>query len=314
MILENISNKEYHESEKWKKYISSSVLKRYLRSPRYKKWFDTFGEDSIGFEAAHFGSVYHAVMESYTNTGDMTGFHKEYELFDHPANKKTGEPMGINTIGYKALYEQCENECCSDVVLKQATDMYQSMIHDPVYGKWIEKKMSIGKAERSYFIDYAGGGFFKVRPDLETKKTIIDWKTCREEYPRVELFQKQIIDMGYHISAAMYQYFIHEETGVWKKFYWVAQEKTPPYDLMVYDSAEWTWDIISDGEGGVTVFPKIGAMMFMDLLETHITCLTTEKYPGYSVFVQPDWRGSKVHRIPVPGWYENKAENLKFNL
>lgn len=314
MIIENISNDEYHNGQKWAKYVSSSVLKRYLRSPYYKKWYDEHGEDSIGFEAAHFGSVYHAVMESHTNSGDMTIFHKEYDVFDHPLNNKTGEPIGINTQGYKALCNNTEKEACSDVVLKQVMDMYHSLIYHPEYGNWIQKKMKIGKAERSYFIDYAGGGFFKVRPDLETKNTIIDWKTCREEYPKVEEFQRHIIDMGYHISAAMYQYFIHEETGRWKKFYWVAQEKTPPYDLMVYDSSEWTWDIIPDGEGGVTVFPKAGAMVFLELLETHITCLTSNKYPGYSSLVKPDWKGSRVHRIPVPGWYEGKIDKIKFNL
>ena len=75
---------------------------------------------------------------------------------------------------------------------------------------------------------------------------------------------------------------------------------------MIQDSREWTWEILPSGE----VIPKIGAMMFIKLLEQYIICKENDYYPGYSVFVEPNWKGERIGVPRVPGWYRTSEFNF----
>jgi len=257
------------------------------------------------------GSVYHDLLSSIVNTGSE----KEWGWisFDNPpVNPKTGKPYGEDSIAYQtelSLFMDAnpDKQVCPPYMI----DLARTMVGELRTGNRelspdIEHLIKIGKAEQSHFCEYQGG-LFKYRTDLKTAKKIVDWKKTTLEFPKADQFHHIIIKYGYHISAAMYQFFEHEITGQWKKFFWVAQENEPPYDFMILDSSEWTWEIGRSGE----VIPKVGALEFIKLMKQHLICLEQGYWPGYSVFIKPDWKGHRIGIPEVPGWF-NKQSSYNF--
>lgn len=303
-----ITNEDYHYEEESRKYYSSSQLKNYLISPKYARyvWLNPEKKDT---DALELGSVYHAILESRVNNTPMP-----YVAFDGPINERTGKPYGRDTLAYQNGMVEFESEnqgalICSNANLLTANIMVDELLKgndnlSPIVQSFIKN----GIAEQSHYIEYQGG-LFKFRTDVKTKNLIVDWKTTQLENPKPENFERQIIERGYHISAAMYQFLDHELTGRWRRFYWVVQEKQPPYDFTIIDSSSWTWDIdVINGEQIVVAGP--GAIIFMRLLEEHLICLEKGSWPGYHVFIKPDWRGRRIAKPEAPGWYKAKMMNF----
>jgi hypothetical protein len=169
--------------------------------------------------------------------------------------------------------------------------------------------MNNGVAEQSRFCEYEGG-LWKVRFDLETRNKIVDWKKTTLEYPKVDEFPSVIIKYGYHISAAMYQFFDAIISGKWRPFFWVVQENEPPYDFTILDSKEWTWEIERDRGGEQIIIPKVGAMQFLALKDQHLKCLLDNYWPGYSIFIEPNWKNRRIGVPLVPGYYKGKIINF----
>jgi hypothetical protein len=84
------------------------------------------------------------------------------------------------------------------------------------------------------------------------------------------------MDFAYDISAAMYQYFEHQRTGVWKPFLIVWIMKEPPYDILISDISQYCFESIGDGE----VLANNGAMVFKKLKDQHELCQLTNNWPG----------------------------------
>jgi hypothetical protein len=158
-------------------------------------------------------------------------------------------------------------------------------------------------------------------------KKIVDWKTTAAFTPKCENFAKQIIKFGYHISAAFYQYFDFIESGTWRSFYWIAQEKEPPFDFNIIDASNWAFEIhdisikenlvIPENEMQYVIetpkqiaIPKTGGVIFLQLLHEYIHCAQNDFWPGYSVFTKPDWKGRRIGTSIVPNW--EKLNNLNF--
>lgn len=297
-----IPNEEYHYGEEYRNFISSSQLKNYLVSPKYAHYVQQHPRETQTMGMLE-GTIYHDLLESKVNKTLFTWV----SFDDPPINSRTGKPFGSDTIAYQSELEKFKSEhpgCKVAPVdlLENVKKMVDHLLYeDKDLSPDIMYLIKQGKAEESHFLEYEGG-FFKYRTDLRTKTKIIDWKKTTLENPKVENFPSIIIKYGYHISAAMYQFFEAQVTGKWKKFFWVVQENEPPYDFMILDSSEWTWDI-SRGE----VIPKVGALIFLKLLEQHIWCLEHDHYPGYSVFVDPDWKGHRIGTPEVPGWYQKQS-------
>ena len=125
------------------------------------------------------------------------------------------------------------------------------------------------------------------------------------------MIEKQIEKYGYHISAAMYQFFDHLVTGKWRNFYWVFQEKAPPFDFLIVSAANWAFDIHPDGKEQIAI-PNVGAILFIKLMEQYILCTEKNEYPGYSIFVREDWLKHRIYVPKVPGWYEYQASLKTF--
>lgn len=305
-----ISNDIYHHGPEYKDFISSTSLKHYIVSPKYAKWAKD-NQQIKDTEAIRFGSIYHDMLASITNYGDLSGFERAWALFEPPVNKTTGQPYGAASKAFNEAYEQAKieaggRELCSEAEKREAEYMLNELCGGNKHLSHIVKQfLKNGKAEQSHFLTYQDQGF-KYRTDLKTRKIIADWKTTTLENPKVEHFPRQIIKFGYHISAAMYQFFEHELTGHWRKFFWIVQEKEPPYDFTILDASEWTWKINPGGE----IVMGIGALEFIRLMEQHILCEENQEWPGYSIFIQPDWKNYRIGIPEVPGYYKNRDFNF----
>lgn len=307
-----IPNEAYHSSVEYEKYISSSELKQMLVSPKWFKYAQDNPADTrtISLENATKGSVYHDLLASIVNTGNTDSFRESWAVFDAPINEKTGSPFGYDTKAFLGAYQEFQflnpgKEICSESDIELAEKMIKELrFGNKHLSADINFLIKHGKAEQSHFVEYQGG-FFKIRTDLETSTKIVDWKTCQDEVPKVENWSKQVVKMGYDVSAAFYQFFCFLTTGKWKTFYWVAQEKTPPFDFNIIDASNWAFEITNTGE----IIPHSGAQKFIKLMEIYIQCVENDDWPGYSVFTQPDYRGRRMAVSQVPGYESGKMLN-----
>ena len=309
---DEISNHEYHHGETYLPFISSTSLKHYTISPKYAQW-SRLHPKKDQTKAMLEGSVYHDYLASLVNYHDLRAF-PWISFNEPPVNPKTGKVYGEDTKIYTDAINEFANAHPGNFLCDQSTiNMVTNMVGELLSGNRhlsqdIIFMMKNGQAEQSHFCEYEGG-LWKFRTDLKTRNKIVDWKKTTLENPKVEEFPSQIIKYGYHISAAMYQFFDFIITGKWKPFYWVVQENEPPYDFTILNSEEWTWKLERiDGE--IHPIAMIGAHQFMELKDQHLKCLADNYWPGYSIFIEPNWTGRRVGIPEVPGWYNKRV--IKF--
>lgn len=310
-----IPNQEYHTGERYKQFVSSSKLKLMGEfTPKHLKYSMDHPEEAktISLQNALKGSVYHDMLCSLTNCGNMTDFFNSLCIFAPPVNAKTGKSYGQDSDRFLMAYQDFQAANPGRQVCSQAeVDLSKLMIKELLGGNGhlsgdIRMLIHNGKAETSHFCEYQGG-LFKFRTDLETTSKIVDWKSCALGFPKVENWSRQVVNMGYHISAAFYQFFDSVMNGGrWRSFYWIAQEKEPPYDFNIIDAANWAWEVTNEQDGSQTVLPHAGAHMFIKLMEEYLICNERNEWPGYSVFTQPDYKGHRIAVSPVPGWEQNR--------
>ncbi len=300
-----ITNENYHNSDDFKEFCSSSMLKLMLVSPKHARYALDHPEENKETEAKSQGSVYHSMLASLTNKGDLSDFENEFFIFNPPINPRTKEPFGFGTKAYTEAVE-CEidsnqgKEPCSEGQKQIAESMIDELMNgNPHLSPTICHMIKIGSAEQSHFLEYQGQKF-KYRTDLKTAKKIVDWKKTRLGFPKPEMFNKEIVKWNYHISAAMYQFLEFVLTGTWKTYFWVAQEDQPPFDFVIHDSSEWTYNI-DHSDGAVEMMP--GAMHFQKLIDYWILCSERKQWPGYSIFLQPDWKGQRIAYPEIPGYF-----------
>jgi hypothetical protein len=303
----NLPNEEYHHGEGYKDYLSSSQLKHYLVSPKYAKWcFDNPEEDKINPENAELGSLFHAAMESLANTGSLEQFHDELFIFNPPINGKTGQPFGSGTKAYQVALEFAKTQNNGKTPASKAKiDLVETMVNELLRNcgetsSQVRKILKWGKAEVSHFVEYQGAKF-KFRPDLETKTKIIDWKTLAVDDLHEDTIAKTIIKFGYDISAAFYQFFCHEITGQWKSFYWVMQQKQPPYDAVMICADNWAYSLRDE-----IVELGSGALKFSKLLQQYIYCTTHKTFPGAEIMIEPGFKNRRIMTVEIPTFERNK--------
>lgn len=315
---DEIPNDEYHNGEKYSNFISSTKLKYYLTSPKWYKYLqDNPSESKISLKAAMEGSVYHDMLASMVNNGNLDGFNRDWFVFDAPINQRTSKPYGIASGAYMEAYEEAKSnnpgkETTSHAEIAMAKEMINQLLYNNHhYSSTIRKFIGWGKAEQSCFCEYEGHRF-KYRTDLKTKTKIIDWKTTQETELHESNIAKLIVKFKYDISAAFYQFFEYQITGVWKPFYWVFQQKSKPYDAVLVSADQWAYEVTkeTDDKGNPIVLPKHGALKFQQLLAQHISCKENDSYPGASVFIEPDWKGHRVMFPDVPSWKKNEEMNF----
>jgi hypothetical protein len=301
----NLPNEEYHRGEPYCRYISSTTLKDYLVSPKFARYKRKHPKEfEISKDAAEKGSLYHACLESIVNTENTDAFMETICLFEPPVNPKTGMPYGYDTKTYQETLTEAQHKNPDrQLVSRSDVDLVDRMIRALLNecrqtSKDIRKLIKLGKAEVSHFVEYEGCGF-KYRPDLETPKKIVDWKTVAADDLHEDTISKIIIKFKYDISAAFYQFFEHERTGEWKDFYWVFQQKQPPFDAVLVSAEHYAY--FYDGE---IVHMGTGAHKFRSLLDQHIYCARNDDFDGAQIFIQPGFLKRRIMK-PQPSGYES---------
>lgn len=316
--VHGLSNEDYHHSSPYTEYLSSSQLKKYLISPKaFKFALDNPAEEKS--DALRFGSLFHDCMAALAEGGLLEHVIDAIAAFEPPINEKTRQPYGSTTKAYTAAYEKFTAELNGILAsTAEEKELVRAMLNSLLYGsgatsEQVRKLLRWGKPEVSHFIEYEGCKF-KWRPDLETKRKIVDWKTVATDDLSEESINRIILKYGYHISAAFYQFFTHEQTGVWKDFYIVFVSKVAPHDCVMvnmshgirdpYTNQVTCYGYYYDRENDI-VEMGYGAMEFRKLLNLHIKCTKENHWPGAETFIQPD-NGVRVLEIQPPRYYANR--------
>lgn len=313
-IIHGLSNEAYHHEAPYSEYLSSSQLKRYTVSPKaFKFALDNPKEEKS--DALRFGSLFHDLMASCAEhhdngTAAIAEWLRGIAVFKPPVNEKTGQPYGNTTKRYATDYEAFlqANEC-KTIASQEEVDTVLKMNQSLLVGcgatsEQVCKLLKWGKPEVSHFIEYEGCKF-KWRPDLETRRKIVDWKTVATDDLSERSINAQIAKFGYDISAAFYLFMEHERTGQWKQFYWVFVSKQPPYDAVLVDASEWTYK----HEDGI-VLSQVGAIKMKALLDLHIKCTREQSWPGAEIFIPQSDNGMRIMCPIPPPWEVNNAANI----
>lgn len=281
----NLSNEDYHHSAPYTEYVSSSQLKLYRKSPAVFHHAQRYPQTTSS-AAREFGSLFHKAMELFATHQSIDPFWESVAIFSPPINPKTEEPYGKATKAYAEAYELFLKSVGDKVVASQSdVATVDDMVNMAVNrcgdaSQIIRAMMRSGKTEVSHFVEYEGLKF-KYRPDLETPKRIVDWKATSLDSLNEYEINKTIINYGYHISAAFYQFFEHERTGIWKDFYLVFVSKEEPCDMRIVDMRNYGYLYMPDVD---ILIKGPGAEEFEQLLAMHIQCTKDGQWPGASVF------------------------------
>lgn len=310
-IIHGLSNESYHYEKPYSDYLSSSQLKIYSRSPKAFK----FASDNPT-DALRFGSLFHDLMakiaERKSINAGLLDWYNNIALFQEPINPKTDQPYGATTKAYKEAYEaflidNADKIIASDAEVELCRDMMYSLCEESgATSEQVRKLLRWGKPEVSHFVEYEGLKF-KFRPDLETPKKIIDYKTIATDDLSERSINAQIAKYGYDISAAFYLFMEHLQSGKWKRFYWIFVSKQPPFDAVIVDASKWAYDY--DPETDI-VMPQVGAIKFKALLDLHIQCSRKNEWPGSEIFIPKADNGLRIMCPTPPPWEVNNAANL----
>ena len=319
-IVHGLSNEQDHHGEEERQYLSSSLLKKYLISPKaYKFAIDNPTEEKS--DALRFGLLFHDLMEWCSRVnGDKdeqinSWAHCNLAVFEPPINKTTGKPYGATSNPYKEAYIEFEDKyCLYSIVSQEEHDTLIAMgrsliLNSGATSEQVRKALRYGKPEVSHFVEYEGCKF-KFRPDLTTRyrrkgrqcADLYDWKTVATDDLSEESINRIILKYGYHISASYYQFFYHEQTGIWPGFILGIVSKVAPHDCVMVDMANYDYRYYPEVD---IVNPGPGAMEFKKLLDLHIKCTKENEWPGAETFIPAD-NGARIMEIQPPRYYQSK--------
>ena len=258
-------------------------------------------------DALRFGSLFHQCMAALAQGDTLQHIIDAIPAFEPPVNPRTGRPYGNTARPYTAAYARFRASLGGippSTPDEKATlrGMLHSLLCDSgATSAQVRKLLRWGKPEVSHFIEYEGCRF-KWRPDLETPRKIIDWKSVATDDMSEESINRIILRYSYHISAAFYQFFTHQQTGKWKQFILVLVSKVPPYDCVMVDMSNYCYRYIPEADM-VAIGP--GAMEFQKLLALHVNCTRENHWPGAESAI-PDRGGVRILEIQPPGYYTAK--------
>ncbi|MDE5886472.1 MAG: PD-(D/E)XK nuclease-like domain-containing protein [Muribaculaceae bacterium] len=309
-IIYNLSNEEYHNGEGYRDYISSTSLKHYLVSPRYYLFMRDNPQPPSA--AQLLGTLFHDLMATLAiANGDWNKGYGEWKaglaMFDPPVNTRTGKPYGADTKTYAEIYQAFLEANAGKVVVDTAvadiaSDMAHSLLFDcGATSSQVLKLLKWGTPEVSVFHETEDGIKIKIRPDLLTPKKIVDWKSTNLTSLTEEAINRVILKYGYHISAAQYQWEMHEVTGRWYDFILVFMQTCPPFDAVMVDMRNYGYQYVESLE---TVVLGPGAIQFEELLKLHTRCRQANEYPGAETFIPGD--RYRIMEIEPPRYYANR--------
>lgn len=303
-IIRNLSNEEYHFGEQYREYLSSTQLKNYLRSPKAAR-HAMLSNSKEKSESLKFGSLFHSAMECISRGKSFSDWTSTIAVFEPPINERTSLPYGITTKAYQDAYnvflEQSKGkEIASETDIEQCSVMVDTLLHECGFVSEHVRSLiaDAQEVETSYFYETEEGIKLKVRPDLLTTDTIVDWKTSSLDSLDEESIAKQILKYRYDISLSMYQWVLHKITDVWYEPNLVFVSKSEPCDAVLVDLSDWcySYDMAYDVPN-----MGVGALEFSKLLDVHKECIEGNTWRGIESQL-----GGEIMRPSVPYYLEKK--------
>ena len=264
--MENISNAEYRKKEG----ISSSDLKRMMKSMATWKYYKDHPEENGDTEALQFGRAYHKLML------EPEDFDKEF-IVSPKFDRRTKEG--------KAAAEEFQKKAEGKEVINEET--YQKLLdmQKALYDTPFVKLLIKGEHEKSFFWKDSETGIpCKCRPDsfgqIKDNYVCVDLKTTKDA--ETDHFMRDALKLGYDIQA--YHYCQGLENAYKKpfKFIFIAQEKTAPYLVNVLEADEY--------------FMASGKELRDTLLGEFKKAEETGIYNGYMS------KDSGINSLSVPAW------------
>lgn len=147
-----------------------------------------------------------------------------------------------------------------------------------------------GKPEQSLFTkDEATGVWLRARldwlPDAsDDRMVLVDYKTTVSAEPRA--FARSVANYGYFMQAAWYINMVGAlDLADDVRFQFVAQEKTPPYLVTMFELDEYAL--------------RIGRKRNRQAIEVFADCTARDEWPGYA---------NEVATISLPAWFDDVEE------
>ena len=258
MWRNDLTNEAYQND--FRSYLSSSDIRRLLRSPAHYK-----NPTRIESPAMAFGTLVHTfVLEPhvaearYRTRADVDGRTKEGKAVrDWEAS--LAAQQGIQFVG------RADYDAATSIASAVRTHLGCVSI------------MSGGLAEVSCILDGFRDINVRIRPDYLTDKHIVDLKTCVDA--RSDAFSRSIMTFGYAIQASWYCDIAQALDGQKRDFYWVAVEKEAPFAVAVYKASD--------------AMLSYGRREYLKAIELYKECASLDLWPAYSQQVQtlelPAW-------------------------
>lgn len=246
-IIKDLPYNEYAKMDG----LSNSMLSKLAVSPAYYKYYIENPHQKT--EALIFGSLLHGLVLEPDNF--------ERDFIVRP-NLDRRTKLG------KELAEQFDLACGDKQVVTQEQFDLACFLKEKLLSHEIANKLLTGKGDNEislFWEDEKTGIACKGKLDRIKNNIIIDLKTTASA--GVEEFGRSAYKYGYHRQCYWYsngfkQCYGKEPTG----FIFIAIEKEPPYDIVVYGTTE--------------IFKQVGEIEAIKLLETYKDCLTTNNWYG----------------------------------
>lgn len=261
----DIPSEEYHRDKKYAA-LSAGGIKHLLKSPaHFREAMDNPGEPT---EAMILGTLAHTFM-------------LEPDKVDLVVAPKVDRRTKGGKEEWAGFLEKAEGK---QIVTEDTWGQLHGM-RDALSSLKIWKTIvAQGDPEVSVFWEHPVDDFLcKSRPDWldRERRVIVDYKTCADASPNA--FGKQVINLGYHISAAWYLEGMKVLDYGKFDYVFVAQEKTPPYSVATYRIPSEAVDL--------------GWKLCRRACDIYAECLDTGEWGAY-----PD----KIQDLEIPTWAYNQ--------
>ena len=258
MWRQNLPNESYHND--FRSYLSSSDLRRLIRSPAHYK-----NPARIDSPAMAFGTLVHTfVLEPhvaearYRPRADVDGRTKEGKAV-RDWESALASQQGIQFVN------RSDYDAATAITASVRSHLGCSSL------------LSGGLAEVSGTVDGFSDVNVRIRPDYLTDKHIVDLKTCVDA--RSDAFSRSVINFLYQVQAAFYVDVAEAIDGKKRDFYWVAVEKDAPYAVSVFKASD--------------AMLEHGRAQYKCAIALYKECASLDLWPAYSQQIQqldlPGW-------------------------
>jgi len=122
------------------------------------------------------------------------------------------------------------------------------------------------------------------------KRAVVDLKSCIDA--REWKFERDAYSLNYHMQAGWYLYGLSRITKIeHNDFYFIAQEKAPPYAVQVYHADP---EMINEG-----------LIQCQKAVQVYLECEASNRWPAYD---------DDVKILNLPGWVRRKEDVALYDL